>query len=262
MLDDLGPDDQWKLNPDDPSNIQKLLDEAKQALPRDDVSTKRKPEHGSDSQMPQKPGKNFLTRDLDMSAFSIDDPAQDQSADRGGNANLENESQEVQDIVAKLLDEVNIEKEKGDTSGNGKDISSEKGSEDENEGEAELNLPSAPLDILAPPASAPSRKSLDFESDMSTRMAALRGLGSVDKLGLPSVPTFKPSSKPVKTTSKGYTDEEIDSWCIICQDDATIKCMGCDGDLYCANCWKEGHMGPDVGWEEKRHKWGTFRKPN
>jgi hypothetical protein len=93
-------------------------------------------------------------------------------------------------------------------------------------------------------------------------MAALKGLGSTNDLGLPSAPTFKPLDKPVKGVMKKYTDEEVESWCIICQDDATVKCLGCDGDLYCASCWKEGHMGLDVGWEERRHKWTKYKKPN
>jgi hypothetical protein len=60
---------------------------------------------------------------------------------------------------------------------------------------------------------------------------------------------------------KKYTNEEIETWCIICQDDATVECVGCDGDLYCAKCWKEGHIGPDVGWEERRHEWLKYKKP-
>ncbi len=67
--------------------------------------------------------------------------------------------------------------------------------------------------------------------------------------------------KRAKTSQKKFTNEEIDSWCIICSDDATVQCLGCDGDLYCANCWKEGHMGPDVGREERGHRWKKFMKP-
>ena len=102
------------------------------------------------------------------------------------------------------------------------------------------------------------QQTLDFTTSINARLAALSNpsASKTNSLGLPSAPTSAPAA-----VMKKYTDEEIDAWCIICQDDATVKCMGCDGDLYCAKCWKEGHMGPDVGWEEKRHKWRSFRKP-
>src|SRR4051812_16183962 len=35
LLAELGSEDQWALNPDDPKDIQKLLDEARNALPND-----------------------------------------------------------------------------------------------------------------------------------------------------------------------------------------------------------------------------------
>lgn len=28
----------------------------------------------------------------------------------------------------------------------------------------------------------------------------------------------------------------------ICNKDAAVRCKGCDGDLYCRQCWAEGHM--------------------
>lgn len=80
---------------------------------------------------------------------------------------------------------------------------------------------------------------------------------------LPATPTSLPSSAREATTPSNlptYTDDDIDSWCIICNDDATLKCLGCDGDLYCANCWKEGHVGEDAGYEEKMHRAVEFVK--
>lgn len=87
-----------------------------------------------------------------------------------------------------------------------------------------------------------------------------RGHGLVE---LPSVPQTKPTTKAggslpsVPTSSNAGAakeDKDVDNWCIICLDDATVRCLGCDGDLYCANCWKEGHVGEDAGTEERSHK--------
>lgn len=260
LLADLGPEDQWTLNPDDPNDIKKLLDEARNTLPSN-LSSSAPPaneaQKGSKLEG-KKPDKDFLTRDLDMSVFALDE---EDSKEKGAESKLEDESREAQDIVAKLLDEVNLEK--------ANEIEDEETPHDElkeDDGDEPMfSLPSAPSKLPDPPAGHGaefSKKSVDFESDIAARMAALQGLGSTNGLGLPSAPTFKPLDKPVKGVMKKYTDEEVESWCIICQDDATVKCLGCDGDLYCASCWKEGHMGPDVGWEERRHKWTKYRKPN
>ncbi len=267
LLADLGPEERWTLTPDDPEDIRKLLDEAKSALPRDGETTADsktfKPEDGRDRKESHLT-KNYLTGDLDMSVFALDDGSRDGGAkekrrgERG--MDLEAESREAQDIVAKLLDEIDLDRANETKDEEGKLIP-EENKDNENEQGGGLSLPSAPSSLPEPPEAETSKKSLDFESDIAARMAALSGL-STNSLGLPSAPTFKPIDKPVKGVVKKYTDEEVDSWCIICQDDATVKCIGCDGDLYCANCGKEGHMGPDVGWEEKRHKWVKFRRPN
>lgn len=260
LLADLGPEDQWTLNPDDPNDIKKLLDAARNALPSDVPSSAppaNKPQKESKLEG-KKPDKEFLTRDLDMSVFALDD---DDSKEKGGESRLEDESREAQDIVARLLDEVNLERANEPQDQETLQDEQEKGVEEE----PTFSLPSAPSKLPDPPAglgAETSKKSLDFESDIAARMAALKGLGPTNELGLPSAPTFKPLDKPVKGVMKKYTDEEVESWCIICQDDATVKCLGCGGDLYCASCWKEGHMGPDVGWEERRHKWTKYRKPN
>jgi len=77
---------------------------------------------------------------------------------------------------------------------------------------------------------------------------------------LPSAPTFAPFAKP-QTLGTKHTDEEIETWCCICNDDATVNCLGCEGELYCGNCWNEGHRGVDAGWEERRHKAVRFIRP-
>lgn len=78
----------------------------------------------------------------------------------------------------------------------------------------------------------------------------------VNIVPLPSAPTFQPSlkSSTPKSTHPTFTDEEMETWCIICNDDATLVCLQCDGDLYCQRCWVEGHQGESAGFEERSHK--------
>lgn len=74
-------------------------------------------------------------------------------------------------------------------------------------------------------------------------------------LALPSTPTGALSTRKPMSETPGFSDQDIDSWCVICCANATVRCFGCDGDLYCWGCWREGHIGEDVGLEEKSHVW-------
>jgi hypothetical protein len=138
-----------------------------------------------------------------------------------------------------------------------------------------LRLPTVPSDLQDQPDVAPGNKGdEDFAADIASRMAALQGLGSssrdlpsaptsqVDDLGLPVVPSFAPGDRPIRGVVKrvGYTDADQKTWCIVCLEDGTIRCLGCDDDdVYCARCWKEMHVGPQAGYDERGHQWETFK---
>ncbi len=257
LLAELGPEYQWTL-PDEPDDITKLLNEAKHALPIDHPPSKKPEDRPKEANTSN---DNYLSRDLDMSVFSLDEGSDKEKESKNSKGSLEDEAREAQDIVERLLDEVKLE-----TANESKDQTNPPNelSKENEEDAPEFSLPSAPATLPSPPS--PGKKSLDFESDIAARMAALKGLGSSsppnNPLDLPSAPTFTPADKPIQGVMKKkiYADEEIETWCVICLDDATVRCRGCGGDLYCAGCWREGHMGAEVGWEEKGHKWTRFKK--
>ncbi|KAL1835757.1 hypothetical protein VTJ49DRAFT_6103 [Mycothermus thermophilus] len=107
------------------------------------------------------------------------------------------------------------------------------------------------------------------DQSIASRLAQLRGLGPLDALGLPSAPTFLPSdggspdNRSLLRSRTKYTDADQRGWCVVCLEDATVRCLGCGegeeggggGDVYCARCWREMHVGPSAGYDERGHGW-------
>ena len=50
--------------------------------------------------------------------------------------------------------------------------------------------------------------------------------------------------------------EEEYPWCIICNEDATLRCISCEGDLFCKRCFRECHTDYDT----KDHVKETYKK--
>jgi hypothetical protein len=159
------------------------------------------------------------------------------------------------DVVQQALEEAEAAKESDPEAHQEEE---EDGDEDEDEDEdVPFELPSVPS---APPSGPGMHEAESSNADhLASRFASLN---------LPTIPQTAPGVKTTvskanpKSSLKTPTDEEIESWCIICCEDATVRCLGCDGDLYCTGCWKEGHLSKDAGYEERRHKAVAYNKPD
>ncbi|KAL0271810.1 UNVERIFIED_CONTAM: hypothetical protein PYX00_008794 [Menopon gallinae] len=77
----------------------------------------------------------------------------------------------------------------------------------------------------------------------------------VEKLIVEAELEKKWNSKVAQTNSDDSENMDLEQehelpWCIICNEDAVVRCLGCENCLYCMTCFKEGH---DV-FEMKHHK--------
>ncbi|XP_018545747.1 abscission/NoCut checkpoint regulator [Lates calcarifer] len=60
------------------------------------------------------------------------------------------------------------------------------------------------------------------------------------KLTQAPAPNSRISSAAVAHQPSDSDEDEL-PWCCICNQDATLRCHTCDGDLYCNRCFREGH---------------------
>ncbi|CAO2579333.1 Abscission/NoCut checkpoint regulator, partial [Lemmus lemmus] len=86
-------------------------------------------------------------------------------------------------------------------------------------------------------------------------------LDEASGFNIPVEPAPRPQAQPcrAKTETQALVpgpqgEEEELPWCCICNEDATLRCAGCDGDLYCARCFREGHDNFDL----KEHQTSAY----
>lgn len=238
LLAELGPDDQWKLNPNDPKDVKSLLKEAKDALPQDE-------DPGAEGERHTAEGKS--------SQYEVDAGCDD--AENGDEKNEDQKDEaDANDYVQRVLAELEFDRKHGITDNSHDDH----GDEEADHNTSTLDLPSIPSTIPQPPQTQPNERPPSYEdSELATRFTNLG-------LNLPSTPAGPPSARVKSSINSAlsqskqkadlpvYTDEDIDSWCCICNDDGAVRCLGCDGDIYCDACWRESH-GTRPG-QERGHK--------
>ena len=121
-----------------------------------------------------------------------------------------------------------------------------------------------------------------FERSMAARMAALRvtpgssngsGAGTVGEthtidpfVGLPSAPSFRPEDRAAPSlpgapsSLGGSTVRDEEAWCVVCLEDGTMRCAGCEGDVFCARCWRDMHVGPSAWQDARSHPWTKLKR--
>ncbi|KAF4879464.1 Abscission/NoCut checkpoint regulator [Colletotrichum siamense] len=253
--EDLGSQEQWNFDPKaESAKVNALLEELSKASPA---------QHAPDS---------------------TDDGNGGGKARDADDSDGEEMTKEVETLLSQALDDARLNTQPEDVPdppSKHQGAADEAGEDQQGDGDPGFSLPSVPSTIAAPKSdkvhddgslpglslpSVPSGqpKHEDLDDDLAARMAALGGLGAPSEggMGLPSVPTFQPADRAVKrlTSKAGYTDEDADTWCTVCLEDATLQCLGCE-DVYCARCWHEMHIGPAAAFDDRTHKAVRFVKP-
>lgn len=171
-------------------------------------------------------GVNAILEELDQSRPPTKVPAgddRDEDESQDDNSDGENMTRETGHVLARALDEVNLEK--FGTIGTQDDGSEPSHLQEVRTREAPTGQKSAalnPFDLPAvptklrdqPDTAAPAPHDGEFEAHISSRLAALKGLGDTDlslpsaptsnvnELGLPGVPSFAPGDRPATAVYK------------------------------------------------------------
>lgn len=265
-----GDRQQWDVSGKEQADVGRLLKDMKKILP-EVINSRAKETQGRGTEV-HRGHKEELTDwesiEVNVAGGSVGPQQEDTEHDMEDSDNehgqKKTEDDEADDLIARVMAELEISKKYDPPSPQPGDNASDSGDQLNKPNEDTTNdsftLPSAPTSL---PEDDFDRAQA-IEDAFTARLAALAAPSpshTTDALGLPSAPSFAPHKKPpVSSNLQARLDEEIDTWCIICQDDATLRCLGCDDDLYCQNCWMEGHKGESAGYEERRHKAVLFAK--
>lgn len=246
LLADITPDEN-QARPEEPSDeqVKALLEQLSKAVPNEGVDSRGAKDGNGDK---KSDSDNSEGEEMNRKADEVMERFCDEAEiDAGRQRDMDQDSDKQS-------------KNEGDDYDEDDDDNDEEG-DPATKASGDIDMPSLPSnleDLPTPSSGAPKPKTVD---DIAARMAALRAPSHEEdegeaSLNLPSVPTSRPAGKPVKrlTSRTNYTDDDVDSWCTVCLEDATLRCLGCDNDVYCTRCWREMHVGPAAAFDDRTHR--------
>ncbi len=253
LLAELGPEDQWNIGKGEEDEVGRLLREARESLPVQQTTSRK--DVKSNEHEAKDSGNADAAQDKRRETGSDDGGDEDQEESEADDHKDEREAAEYPE---QIMAEINIERRYATEESHSEDNEQYPRTEQNPQNQESASSPQKPLplaeDAVQDDFSLPTVPTAIPTPAAPAKQTFSTNLPSAPTT-LPSKTTSVPSSKPAQ-----FSDIEIESWCCICSDDATIRCHGCDEDLYCALCWREGHTGPDAGFEERGHRWEKYRK--
>lgn len=98
----------------------------------------------------------------------------------------------------------------------------------------------------------------DNEDEIDEEGAASRIVNRyMQEVNLPNVPVDEDEQELLAGLPKPSEDTEELPWCTICNEDAVVRCKGCDGELFCRSCFKDIHNDE----EYRNHSTETYSAP-
>ncbi|WVW78916.1 hypothetical protein I302_100879 [Kwoniella bestiolae CBS 10118] len=172
----------------------------------------------------------------------------------------DDEEEETEDqIIIRALEEASLDKLHDPSDNEEVQKSTDDGAEQQNRLESleGLSFPSLPTHI-------PQEEGEELDEDTKNKLNALLGLSPASHNPGQAKPQTQTKSIPKSWNLPGFDmgrDDDTDSWCCICNKDATLICLGCDDDLYCEECWRDGHGNGEGQERGHRAKRFVYKKP-
>ena len=77
--------------------------------------------------------------------------------------------------------------------------------------------------------------SMEVDSEEETEKIVEKLLNEVK---LPEIPDEDDDIVVPTRENVDEPDDDVLTWCVICNEDARLKCLDCDGDVYCLDCYR------------------------